>query len=93
MIFPFPFPLLALLLLPLTFAQFGNFFQGGGFPFGGHMHQQHQQQQQGGGGRQHKGWNAMDEGGFYLSLVSCLFLLICIFIFIFQKVIVESFSD
>ncbi|WVQ76821.1 long chronological lifespan protein 2 [Cryptococcus sp. DSM 104548] len=50
------YPLAALLLLPLTLAQFGNFFQG---HFGGH---QHQQEQPGGQspGRQHKGWTEND---------------------------------
>lgn len=52
---------LSLLVLPLAAAQFGNFFQGGGFPFGQNPFGHGQQQQQG-GGRTHKGWQEMDTG-------------------------------
>lgn len=53
--------LIALLLLPLTLAQFGNFFQGG-FPFGGGHFQGNQQDAPKSPGRQHKGWTEMESG-------------------------------
>ncbi|RSH83868.1 Long chronological lifespan protein 2 [Saitozyma podzolica] len=51
--------LVTLLLLPLTLAQFGNFFQGG-FPFGGGHFQGNQQDAPKSPGRQHKGWTEME---------------------------------
>jgi hypothetical protein len=52
--------IIALCILPLTMAQFGNFFQGG-FPFGGGGGgEQHQQQQR--PRREHKGWSEMESG-------------------------------
>jgi len=57
------FALSCLLLLSGVSAQFGNFFQGGGFhfpgqnPFGGGQEQQQQQ-----GGRSHKGWQEAETG-------------------------------
>lgn len=53
--------LITLLLLPLTLAQFGNFFQGG-FPFGGGHFQGNQQDAPKSPGRQHKGWTEMESG-------------------------------
>jgi hypothetical protein len=53
--------LVTLLLLPLTLAQFGNFFQGG-FPFGGGHFQGNQQDAPKSPGRQHKGWTEMESG-------------------------------
>ncbi|WVN87065.1 long chronological lifespan protein 2 [Cryptococcus depauperatus CBS 7841] len=50
------FLILSLSLLPLVFAQFGHFFQQGGFPFGGGQQQQQRQQSQDQPERRYKGW-------------------------------------
>lgn len=58
--------ILFMLALPVVLAQFGGFFQGG-FPFGGHQHQQEAIRKP---DRQYKGWSEMESGTFrYLQLV------------------------
>ena len=63
-------PLSLLVLLPLTLAQFGNFFPFGQNPFSGGQQRQAHESQQSSGWRAHKGW-AEYESGKLLIFVIC----------------------